>query len=265
METRVSGQLQYLTADNIPVPHAFTTRLGGVSKFSLSSLNLGIHRGDDPKNVLKNYEIQCSALGFSPTQLVLSTQVHSDIILRVGLAEQGAGLFAPELPNCDALITNTPGVGLMVFTADCTPVLLWDSKQGAVAAIHAGWKGTAQDIVGKTVLAMAREFGSHPEDLHAAIGPNIGGCCFETDAEVPEALLAVYGQKIAGYIRKTGEKYFPDLKAVNTYALRRLGVQNIDLSTDCTMCNPRRYWSHRVTRGDRGSQGAMILCQGDAL
>jgi YfiH family protein len=126
--------------------------------------------------VLKNYEILGDALGFEPGKLVLSHQTHTDIVLRVGEKQAGAGLFAPELPECDALITNEPGVGLVIFTADCTPILLQDSVTGAVGAVHAGWRGTAADIAGKTVAAMTREFGSDPADIRAAIGPNIAQC-----------------------------------------------------------------------------------------
>ncbi len=265
MERTQIGSLQYLRTPEIPVPHCFTTRLGGVSTGYLASLNLGIHRGDDPENVRKNYDILGKALGFDSRNLVLSTQTHSTIILEVGEKEKGAGLYGPEMPECDGLITSTPGIALMVFTADCTPILLWDSATGAVGAVHAGWRGTAGNIAGKAVAAMTKAFGTDPKNLHAAIGPNIGSCCFETDADVPEALLAAYGSEINPYIRREGEKYFPDLKKINALALQNAGVTAIDLSTDCTVCNPELYWSHRVVGKQRGSQGALILCQGEPL
>ena len=150
---------------------------------------------------------------------------------------------------------------LVVFTADCTPILLHDPVTGAVGAVHAGWRGTAQAIGAKAVKAMVEHFGCDPADIRAAIGPNIGRCHFETDADVPEAMLAAYGEEAARYIEKRGEKYFLDLKAINALALRRCGVTHIDISDDCTMCSPDRFWSHRVTRGIRGSQGAVIQCK----
>ena len=255
------GALEYLLADGITAPHCFTTRLGGVSRGSLSSLNIGIHRGDLWENVLKNYEILGNALGFDSKNLVLSHQTHTDIVLRVGKEQAGAGLFAPELPECDGLITNEPGIALAVFTADCTPILLHDPVTGAVGAVHAGWRGTAASIAAKAVEAMAREFGCRPENIRAAIGPNIGACCFQTDADVPDAMLEAFGEEAKAFITPKAEKYYVNLKEINALVLRRAGVRHIDISTECTVCQCHRFWSHRVTKGDRGSQGAIIVCK----
>lgn len=254
-------KLEYYQAESILVPHCFTTRMGGVSSGYLDSLNLGIHRGDAPENVVKNYAILGEALGFDPQKTVLSRQTHSDIVRNVGQEEWGAGLFAPELSQCDALITNKPGTALVVFTADCTPVLLWDPVTGAVGAVHAGWRGTAAGIAGKTVKAMEEEFGAKPENIRAAIGPNIGQCCFETDSDVPEAILSAYGQGAQEYIRAKNNKYYVNLKAVNALDLRRAGVEDISVSDCCTVCESHRFWSHRAVGNERGSQGAIILCK----
>ena len=265
LQTLHQGELEYLAAQQIQVPHCFTTRFGGVSQGHLSSLNIGIHRGDRWENVLKNYEILGSALGFDTKNLVLSHQTHTDIVLRVGKAQTGAGLYGPELPECDGLITNEPGVALAVFTADCTPILLHDPVTGAVGAVHAGWRGTAAAIAGKAVEAMVREFGSKPEDIRAAIGPNIGFCCFQTDEDVPNAMLSAFGEEVGPFIREADEKYYVNLKEINALVLRRAGVLSVEISTDCTVCQSHRFWSHRVTHGERGSQGAIILCQGGRL
>ena len=258
--TQKKGNLEYLTAEGISAPHCFTTRLGGVSEGYLRSLNLGMSRGDNPENVRKNYAILGEALGFDPQKAVLSRQVHSNIVLPVGEQNWGAGLYAQPLPDCDGLVTNTPGTALVVFTADCTPILLWDPATGAVGAAHAGWRGTASGIAAKTVEAMGARFGSRPEDIRAAIGPNIGACHFETGADVPRALLEAFGPDMNAFIRPRGEKYYVDLKAVNAWVLRRAGVNKIDISGDCTVCQSHRFWSHRVTQGRRGSQGAVIVC-----
>ena len=254
------GTLEYLAAEQITASHGFTTRLGGVSQGILSSLNIGIHRGDRWENVLKNYEILGNALGFDPKKLVLSHQTHTDTVLPVGKAQAGSGLFAPELPECDGLITNEPGVALAIFTADCTPILLHDPVTGAVGAVHAGWRGTVASIAGKAVAAMAREFGSEPENIRAAIGPNIGVCCFETDADVPDAILAAFGSEAQPFMIPKGDKYYVNLKEINALVLRRAGVRHIEISTECTVCQCHRFWSHRVTKGERGSQGAIIVC-----
>ena len=261
VHSRHQGSLEYLVADGITASHGFTTRLGGVSEGSLSSLNIGIHRGDQWENVLKNYEILGNALGFNPKNLVLSHQTHTDIVLTVGKAQAGSGLFGPELPECDGLITNEPGVALAIFTADCTPILLHDPVTGAVGAVHAGWRGTAASIAGKAVEAMVKEFGSKPQNIRAAIGPNIGVCCFETDADVPNAMVAAFGEEAQPFIFQKGDKYYVNLKEINALVLRRAGVEQIDISTECTVCQCYRFWSHRVTKGDRGSQGAIIVCK----
>lgn len=259
--TKKVGELEYLTADEIGVPHCFTTRFGGVSTGHLESLNIGIHRGDEWENVLKNYEILGNAMKFDPKNLVLSHQTHTDIVLRVGKAQAGAGLFAPELPECDALITNEPGVALVIFTADCTPILLHDPITGAVGAVHAGWRGTVSEIAGKAVAAMTREFGCDPANIRAAIGPNIGQCCFATDSDVPDAMRAVFAAEVEPFIQYRGKKYYVNLKGVNALVLRRAGVRNIEISQACTACESHRFWSHRVTKGLRGSQGAIIVCE----
>ena len=256
-----AGALEYLVAEGISVPHGFTTRLGGVSSGSLSSLNIGIHRGDQRENVLKNYEILGNTLDFDMNNLVLSHQTHTDIVLRVGKAQAGSGLFGPELPECDGLITNEPGVALAIFTADCTPILLHDPVTGAVGAVHAGWRGTVASIAGKAVAAMTREFGSDPARIRAAIGPNIGACCFETHEDVPKAVLEAFGEEARPFIFPKGDKYYVNLKEINALVLHRAGVEHIDISTECTVCQCHRFWSHRVTKGDRGSQGAIIVCK----
>lgn len=261
--TQRNGQLEYLTAEGIAVPHCFTTRLGGVSQGHLQSLNIGTSRGDDPEHVLENYRRLGSAIGFDIHSLVLSRQTHSDIVHVVTEKDRGAGLFAPHLEDCDALITNLPGIALVVFTADCTPILFWDTETGAVGAAHAGWRGTASGIAARVVEAMGREYGSKPENIHAAIGPNIGPCHFETDDDVPQAMLSAFGPEVKEWITPKGAKYFLDLKAINRLVLNRAGVETVEMSDACTVCQCDRFWSHRVTRGQRGSQGAIIVCRED--
>lgn len=259
--TNKIGSLEYLTAEGIAVPHGFTTRYGGVSEGYLESLNIGLSRGDKYENVAENYRRLGTAMGFDTEKCVLSKQIHSDIVHLATRADWGAGLYKAPLAPCDGLITNVPGTALTVFTADCTPILLWDSVTGAVGAVHAGWRGTVSAIAAKTVAAMQAQLGSRPEDIHAAIGPNIGFCHFETDKDVPEALLDAFGDAVAEYIVKDGEKYRADLKAVNAYVLRSAGVAHVEMAAECTVCQPNRFWSHRVTKGERGSQGAIIVCR----
>ena len=255
------GGLVWFAAQHITASHGFTTRLGGVSRGTLTSLNIGTHRGDLPEHVEENYTRLGRALGFDPKKAVLTRQTHTDIILQADETLWGAGLYGPELPECDGLITNTPGTALVIFTADCTPILLHDPVTGAVGAVHAGWRGTVQDIAGKAVRAMEKAYGCRPENIRAAIGPNISQCCFETDGDVPKAVLEAFGQEADTYISQKGGKYYVNLKAVNALALQRAGVTAIEVSQLCTACRTDLFWSHRRHGSSRGSQGAIIVCK----
>ena len=269
---------EYLTSSVIGsgAVHCFSTRRGGVSTGCLGSLNLGVHRGDEWDRVYENYRRLGAAVGFTPEQTVFTHQTHTDAVARVGAADRGWGLFREVEPERDGIYTNEPGVALVCFSADCTPILLHDPVRHAVAAVHAGWRGTALGIAARCVEAMQRDFGSEPADLRAAIGPCIGPCCFETGPEVRAAMLASLGPEAEAYIRPAAgpqrsgqgadaaapapeEKFFPDLKALNALWLRRAGVEQIDLSADCTRCRPDRFWSHRLTGQARGSMAAIIM------
>lgn len=255
------GNLEYEASDSIRVPHCFTTRLGGVSDGYLASLNLGLNRGDREENVLKNYGILADTLGFSVESIVFTRQTHTNIVRVVDANNAGEGLFRKVEPECDALVTNTPGLALNVFTADCTPILLHDPVTGAVGAIHAGWRGTVKGIAANAVEAMTRCYGSDPADIVAAIGSNIGQCCFETDRDVPEALRECLGSDAEKFIRPQGEKYYVNLKGANKAILERAGVRTVEMSTSCTACAPDRFWSHRKVGQRRGSMAAIIVCQ----
>ncbi len=258
-------ELEYLVAEAISAPHCFTTRLGGVSTGVLSSMNIGVHRGDAPECVAENYRILGEALGFSIEKLVLTRQTHSDIVRPVTMEDAGKGLVHHAYPECDALITNTPGVGLVVFTADCTPILLHDPITGAVGAVHAGWRGTALGLVYKTVASMAENFGCQPESIRAAIGPNIAQCCFRTDADVPNAMIEALGAEAEPFIQKQQEKFYVNLKEINALWLKKAGVKHIEISPLCTACRQDLFWSHRRMGQNRGSQGAIIVCKGGTV
>ena len=220
------GNLEFSQAEGIGAPHCFTTRLGGVSTGIFDSLNLNFSRGDDPDKVVENFRLIGEVLGFTPEDAVNARQIHSDIVVRID--ERNRGKLAVT---------------------------------GAVGAAHAGWKGTVLAIGAKTVEAMTREFGTKPENIRAAIGPNIGPCHFETDADVPDALLEAFGDEVKPFIRPQGNKFYVNLKEVNALVLRRAGVTHIEISDECTMCRPDRFWSHRVTLGQRGAQGGIIVCK----
>lgn len=258
--TERAEALEYLRCDAISAPHGFSTRLGGVSEGHLASLNLGPHRGDRPKNVVENWRRFAAAVGFDWKKLVFTHQIHTDIVRTVTGADCGEGLIFPA-PDCDGLVTDTPGVALAVFSADCCTVLLQDKARRAVGAVHAGWRGTALGAVKAAVEAMEASFGSKPEDIQAAIGPCIDRCCFETRADVPEAMLAALGSDARSAIDDHGDgTYHVDLKDLNLVWLRRAGVRYVETCPFCTACQPGRFWSHRRTGGRRGSLASVIVC-----
>jgi len=254
------GALEYSVADSLEgAVHCFSTRFGGVSERQLASLNLGVHRGDSYDNVLKNYEILGNAVGFSPEQTVFTKQRHTDIIRVVDDSHCGEGLFRGVPDVCDGQITDQPGVALVTFSADCTPILLYDPVRQAIGAVHAGWRGTAQGIAAKAVEAMVREFGCQPAHIRAAIGPCISQCCFETDRDVPDAMVAALGEAARQAVIQKGEKFHVDLKRCNAMWLHRAGVEIVDISPECTACHTDRYWSHRKVGDSRGSLAGVIM------
>ena len=241
--------------------HAFTTRSGGVSRGIYASLNLGKDRGDDMANVRENYRRVCAALGVDMEKLVFTNQVHGELVRRVTLADAGKGLDKPVDYEVDGLMTDIPGLVLAAFTADCIPILLFDPVAKAVAAVHAGWRGTALGIAARAVEGMVSQYGCKGENILAAIGPGISQCCFETDADVPNAMTAAFGSAALPFIQDRGDgKFNLDLKGLNALWLKRAGLRegHIDISPDCTMCEHEKYWSHRYTKGERGSQAALI-------
>lgn len=235
--------------------HAFTTRRGGVSRDHLSSLNL---RSSVDPLARENYLRLCAALQVSPQRLVLSKQVHQDTVLHVTAEDAGSGFLRPAGYTADALVTDVPGLNLMVFSADCIILLLWDPVSRSIGAVHAGWRGAALDLPAKAVREMGRLFGAKPEDIRAAIGAGIGPCCFETHDDVPDAMRAAFGPGAEDYIAPRGEKWTVDLKALNAWRLREAGLTRIDICPLCTACHPELYWSHRKTGDRRGVQGALI-------
>ena len=255
------GELEYLRSTLIEVPHCFSSRYGGVSEDYLGSLNLGVHRGDLPERYLENYRILGEAVGFRPEDVAFSRQIHSDIVIRAEQCHRNRVLEPDrEEVERDGMVTDEPGIALAVFGADCTTILLHDPVKKAIAAVHSGWRGTAMGIVKRAVEKLTEEYGSDPADVRAAIGPCICSDCFETHRDVPDAMLASLGVDALPAIRyaETEGKFQVDLKLINRIWLEKAGVTQIDVTEDCTACQPDRYWSHRITQGHRGSQAAII-------
>ena len=243
------------------VVHGFASRLGGVSRGDLASLNLGIKRDDSGENVRANYARFCAAIGADADSLVMTYQVHSDDVRTAARSDILADLLDPIPYETDGLVTNEPGLCLVIYYADCIPVLLYDPVKRAVGAVHSGWRGTAMGIVPKAIEKMVRLYGTDPADLLAAIGPGIGPCCFETHQDVPEAMLARWGPEVRPFcVPNDIGKYNVDLKGIIRWEMTRAGVlpgriETLDL---CTGCHPELWWSHRKLGDRRGNHGAMI-------
>ena len=261
-QTHQKNGLVYLTAPTIPVRHAFTTRLGGVSTGALASLNLGTKRGDDPAAVRENYRLLGEATGIDTAHMAFTRQVHGAEVRTV--THRDAHTLFTDVPyEADGLVTSERGLALICFTADCVPVLLCDAVHGVIAAVHCGWRSSVADILGCAVEKMGA-LGAEPTAITAAIGPAIGPCCFEVGGEVVEAAQTLLGGPCPALWRaeegKAG-KYLLDLKGVNRLRLLQLGLreENIAVSGACTMCSSETFWSHRKTQGRRGTQGALIV------
>ncbi|MBQ3199806.1 MAG: peptidoglycan editing factor PgeF [Firmicutes bacterium] len=243
--------------------HGFTTRHGGISTGHQAGLNLD-HKQDTNENVRQNHLILAAALGYDSRRMVSTHQIHSDIIRIAQDGDEGLHLLGPTPYECDALITNVKGRPLIAYSADCIPILLWAQDVGAIAAIHAGWRGTVADIAAKCVAKLSAVYHADPAYIKAAIGPGISACCFSTHDDVPDALRQAFGSQIDCCITPDAAyhgKFLVDIKQVNALRLQTAGLkpQNIAISPECTCCLPQKYWSHRYTKGKRGGQAAVIM------
>ena len=260
-ETREQNGLVFLTSPLLSgVRHGFSTRQGGVSTAPWDSLNLGVGRGDDPSAVAENYRRFCGAVGVDENRVVLSKQIHEATVRVCTADDAGKGLWSSRDYAADALVTNQPDLPLVVFSADCGIILLYDPVRKAAGAVHAGWRGCAAGIVEKAVRTMTEMFSSDPSHILAAVGPCIGQCCFETDGDVPAAMEAALGDDAAPYIERRGAKYHVDLAGLNRQWLLRSGLtpDHIEICGLCTACRSDLFWSHRKMGESRGAQVAMI-------
>ena len=152
----------------------------------------------------------------------------------------------------------------MVFSADCGIFLFHDPVSRCIGAVHAGWRGTALGLPAKMVTEMGRLYGAKPENIRVAVGAGIGPCCFETDDDVPDAMLKAFGGGAQEYIEKRGAKWHVDLQEINLWQLRAAGVreEHLDACKLCTACHGELYWSHRKMGDKRGVQAALIALRG---
>lgn len=250
------GALVANVAENISAPHLFSTRLGGVSEGVYASLNTSFTVGDDEMNVHENLSRVAKALGYEESDIVCSNQTHSTVCRRVDRLDKGVGVSREKFSSpADALMTDDADVLLLVRSADCTPVLLWDENGKAVAAIHSGWKGTLENIIANTVESFCKCYGIAAEHIHAAIGP----CISKESFEVGEDVAKMFSDKGYGeYIDRSFTKPHIDLVAICMAQLHKKGVTSIDASYECTKINNDKYFSHRAQGIKRGLLCAVI-------
>lgn len=224
---------------------AQSTRNGGFGKAPYSSLNLGLYTKDDPTVIEQNRTAFFADLGYLPAQTAGSLQVHETAVLNVTAPGQYRGF--------DALISQEKGILLTVTVADCTPILLFDPVTSAIAAIHAGWRGTVEQIAQKTLKQMATKFGTEAKNCLAYIGPCIDRCTFEVDHDVAQHFSSEFKEW-----DETKQKFFIDLKKANRFQLESSGLlaSNIEVSPYSTVTHNEYFFSHRKEKGKTGR----LLC-----
>lgn len=219
-----------------------TTKLG----------NLALHSGDDKDLVLGNRQKLADILGISQEQFIFLDQTHSSNVFIAKKEDAGKGVFDKEgaITDTDAIVTDSKRLCLFVLVADCVPIVLFDEKRSIIAAVHSGWKGTAERIVQKVVQKMQNKFGSTAEDILVGIGPAIGPCCFEVQSDVFSIFQDKFGVKnLALKKRENGD--FIDLWELNRQILLKEGIlsKNIEILSECTACNSDKFFSVRAGAG----------------
>lgn len=243
---------------------AFSTRRGGWSRGPYSTLNLGLHVGDDPRAVLQNRAAFCEALGLDHRDLVACAQVHGTAVAVVSAADRGRGALDPDgaVPGADGLATDVPGVPLVTFYGDCVPLFFFDPARPAIALVHAGWRGTLGRIAARAVGLMRASFGTSPARLLVGIGPSIGTCCYTVGAELADLFAREFGDPANAHGRPAGGGRL-DLASLNRLVLEAAGVESGHIHTApwCTSCRPEEFFSHRASRGTTGRMAAVMTLE----
>ncbi|MBQ8860861.1 MAG: peptidoglycan editing factor PgeF [Ruminococcus sp.] len=242
------------------INHAFSTRLGGVSKGIFESMNLSFEH-DDFSDVTENYKRMCDACGFEFESLVASSQDHHTFVRVCTKENCGVGIYKPkDIKSVDALVTNEKGVTLVTYYADCTPLFFVDTKKKAIGLAHAGWRGTVGKIGAEVIKTMTLNYGTDPDDLICAIGPAISKCCYEVDKMCADNFYSLGLDDSRFVFPREDGKFMVDLLECNRQILVEAGVkaENITVSDLCTKCNSELLWSHRATNGKRGTMSAFM-------
>lgn len=267
IEERWNQEVMYLVYPLLEktgiVKHGFSTRIGGVSKEHLGTMNLSFSRGDDAEAVRENYRRMANALDVSYDSFVFSQQTHTTNVRTVTVDDRGKGILHPlDYQDVDGLITNVPGLCLSTFYADCVPLYFVDPVHRAIGLSHSGWRGTVGRMGQVTLQRMTEEYGTDPSDVIAAIGPSICQDCYEVSEDVIEQFQRAFSQEHWDelYYKKENGKYQLNLWKANEIVMLEAGVkkENIAVTNICTCCNSDILFSHRASQGKRGNLAAFL-------
>jgi YfiH family protein len=245
--------------------HAFCTRHKGLSQGAYASMNIASVEGDDPQNIRQNWRLLSRAFAIDVDHFFVLHQVHEDGIFILDRSFRGGPFREP--PACDAVITDQAGWALCVKTADCVPIFLVDPCRRIIANVHAGWKGTALNIMGKVIGTMSKRFGSRIGEIIAVIGPAIGACCYEVDERVIRATAPWNDVSATRRSASEEDRWMLDLPLINHQQAVRAGIpdQNISLINLCTSCREDLFFSHRRDHGRTGRQVHFVMLKDPAV
>ncbi len=265
-ERQVEG-VPFLTCEKLEgipfIKHGFSTRKGGVSEGIFDSMNLSFTRGDKDDAVRENFRRMAIAIGVEEDSLVFAKQTHTTNVRVVTKEDKGKGITkALDYDDIDGLITNVPGLCLTTFYADCVPLFVVDPVHKAIGLSHSGWRGTVAKMGQVTLDRMKETFGTKAEDVVVAIGPSICQKCYEVSEDVIIEFQNHFNKKWwdSLYYKKENGRYQLNLWKANEIIFLESGVkkENIAVTNVCTNCNSELLWSHRATKGERGSLAAFM-------
>lgn len=237
----------------------FTIRTGGESEQPYGSFNMGLHVGDDPGHVVSNRQKLATEVDMPFTAWTCADQVHGNQVCQVMAAGAGKESLDDVIKATDGLFTGQKGVLLTSFYADCVPLYFLDPASGAIGLAHAGWKGTVGRIAEEMVKSLQHHFHAKPEELLVAIGPSIGGCCYEVDDRIITQVQASAKEWEKAVTASQNDRYMLDLRQLNTSILLESGIASEQIMTTdwCTSCRTDMFFSHRKEAGTAGTTGRM--------
>lgn len=258
MNPHQNDQIKFLTFEKLDsdsrVSHGIFQRHGGCSPHPWHSLNLSTTVGDSRENVIENRKRIMRSLEFPDDVYYDVWQIHSD---KVVIADKPRGREEKYI-QADAILTNTPGIVLLMRFADCVPIFLFDPIKCVIGLVHAGWIGTVKKIAGASVENMKRKFGTNAKDVRAFIGPSISAEKYEVGKEVVDKVKNAFSNEWENLIQQNNRRTYFDLWKSNAIVLQNVGVENIELSGICTASDPTNWFSHRAEKGKTGRFGVLF-------